>query len=53
MEVTREHVEYEKPRVEDLGSLRELTAGGTVERGQDQRFPTNPKAVKCVVSCFS
>ncbi len=44
---------YEKPEIKDLGDLFELTAGGTVRGGHDQRFPNSPKAVKCVITCFS
>lgn len=46
-------IAYEKPEIKDLGDLFELTAGGTVRGGHDQRWPNNPKAVKCIVTCFS
>jgi len=48
-----EKLTYEKPEIKDLGDLFELTAGGTVRGGLDQRFPNSPKAVKCVITCFS
>jgi hypothetical protein len=44
---------YEKPEIKDLGDLFELTAGGNLRGGHDQRFPNSPKAVKCVITCFS
>jgi len=44
---------YEKPEITDLGDLFELTAGGTIRGGFDQLHPNNPKAVKCVITCFS
>jgi hypothetical protein len=44
---------YEKPEVKDFGDLFELTAGGSIRGGHDQLYPNNPKAVKCVVTCFS
>jgi hypothetical protein len=33
---------YEKPKIEDLGDLVELTAGGTVIGGLDSLIPTDP-----------
>jgi hypothetical protein len=44
---------YEKPEIKDFGDLFELTAGGSIRGGFDQLHPNNPKAVKCVVTCFS
>jgi hypothetical protein len=53
MEQQKTPIAYEKPEIKDLGDLFELTAGGTLQGGHDQRFPNSPKAVKCVITCFS
>jgi hypothetical protein len=50
---TEQPIAYEKPVVKDFGDLFELTAGGSIHGGFDQLHPNNPKAVKCVVTCFS
>ena len=34
--------EYEKPKIEDLGDLVELTAGGSIVGGLDATLPTDP-----------
>ena len=43
-------VKYERPEVTDLGTLRELTEGGTRRGFQDQLFPNSPRAVKGIFS---